>query len=436
MFEINLALVFDGNLCLFGLPDPPLLDRSELCRLLAPHLTTRILPVNKKVLATLWLLGNQESFRGVGDRFDLSKSSLHKVLLEARDLNQPPMSTLGKKWKVCRSSLPRCSSLYRLQLSIRNVIKIHRRLRRRHGDSRVFNLDRHRVPALRSKITGFFIRLMVSEGLPFVVLPPTVMTLAVSGTSASSVGVAAVSGTSASTTGAVSGPAAVQGKINLSTEEMSNTAVRSALWPLCCSDPTPLQHSLSQRETVLKWGRVRGQRADLTDRDKQKVWAGPEYHIFVTLGRTFPSRLSLPTCPATHPRGDYTLDAASHLPRRPCFHILAFLRRISCSYHSSQLHALIYHFIGGDVHRSFPTWLPDVHRWYPVLCRFSEARFPPSRLYGRRTTTKTSQQSLPHRRTAVRPPYKVKFKSSLPLGGVRSSGVANCAQLSQIPLKR
>ncbi|KAG0710614.1 putative cytochrome P450 49a1 [Chionoecetes opilio] len=37
----------------------------------------------------------------------------------------------------------------------------------------------------------------------------------------------------------------------------------------------------------------------------------------------------------------------------------------------------------------------------------------------------TSQQSLPHRRTAVRPPYKVKFKSSLPLGGVRSSRVAN-----------
>ncbi|KAG0713799.1 hypothetical protein GWK47_015394 [Chionoecetes opilio] len=58
---------------------------QELCRLLAPHLTTRILPVNKKVLATLWLLGNQESFRGVGDRFDLSKSSLHKVLLEAHN---------------------------------------------------------------------------------------------------------------------------------------------------------------------------------------------------------------------------------------------------------------------------------------------------------------------------------------------------------------
>ncbi|KAG0694717.1 hypothetical protein GWK47_027144 [Chionoecetes opilio] len=46
-----------------------LADDPELCRLLAPHLTTRILPVNKKVLATLWLLGNQESFRGVGDGF-------------------------------------------------------------------------------------------------------------------------------------------------------------------------------------------------------------------------------------------------------------------------------------------------------------------------------------------------------------------------------
>lgn len=37
------------------------------------------------MLATLWLLGNLESFRGVADRFDLSKSSLHNVLFEVCD---------------------------------------------------------------------------------------------------------------------------------------------------------------------------------------------------------------------------------------------------------------------------------------------------------------------------------------------------------------
>nr|XP_027238977.1 uncharacterized protein LOC113830007 [Penaeus vannamei] len=54
----------------------------DLCQILRPHLSNKILSEEKKILATLWLLGNQESFRGVGDRFNLSKSSLHKVFLK------------------------------------------------------------------------------------------------------------------------------------------------------------------------------------------------------------------------------------------------------------------------------------------------------------------------------------------------------------------
>ena len=50
--------------------------------MLAPHLTVKIHPVSKKVLVTLWLLGNLESFRGVADRFDLGKSSLHRILFD------------------------------------------------------------------------------------------------------------------------------------------------------------------------------------------------------------------------------------------------------------------------------------------------------------------------------------------------------------------
>ena len=59
--------------------------QQDLCRLLAPHMTSRVIPINKKVLATLWLLGNIESFRGVVDRFDLSKSSLHNIVIEVCD---------------------------------------------------------------------------------------------------------------------------------------------------------------------------------------------------------------------------------------------------------------------------------------------------------------------------------------------------------------
>lgn len=58
---------------------------QELCIELAPHLpkpTNRTVGVEKKILSTLWTLGNQESFRGVSDRFGLSKGNLHHIFLQ------------------------------------------------------------------------------------------------------------------------------------------------------------------------------------------------------------------------------------------------------------------------------------------------------------------------------------------------------------------
>lgn len=55
---------------------------EELCRLLGPHLTAKTVSIRKKILSSLWLLGNTESFRGVANRFGLSKATLHSVLFE------------------------------------------------------------------------------------------------------------------------------------------------------------------------------------------------------------------------------------------------------------------------------------------------------------------------------------------------------------------
>ncbi|KAK4322217.1 hypothetical protein Pmani_007015 [Petrolisthes manimaculis] len=55
---------------------------EQLVPLLGPHLTLRTVPVEKKLLATLWLLGNKKSFRSVADRFDLNKGYLHGIVLE------------------------------------------------------------------------------------------------------------------------------------------------------------------------------------------------------------------------------------------------------------------------------------------------------------------------------------------------------------------
>lgn len=50
--------------------------------ILMPHLTTRLVPIEKKILATLWLLSTKETFRGVAERFKLNKGFLHGICME------------------------------------------------------------------------------------------------------------------------------------------------------------------------------------------------------------------------------------------------------------------------------------------------------------------------------------------------------------------
>ena len=40
------------------------------------------IPLEKKVLSTLWVLANQESFRSVADRFNMSKGTLHSLCMD------------------------------------------------------------------------------------------------------------------------------------------------------------------------------------------------------------------------------------------------------------------------------------------------------------------------------------------------------------------
>ena len=40
------------------------------------------IPLEKKLLITPWYLGNQESIRGIADRFDVTYSSVYKVTRE------------------------------------------------------------------------------------------------------------------------------------------------------------------------------------------------------------------------------------------------------------------------------------------------------------------------------------------------------------------
>lgn len=41
---------------------------------------TAKVPLQTKVLMALWVLGNQESFRGVADRFGVNKGLLHYII--------------------------------------------------------------------------------------------------------------------------------------------------------------------------------------------------------------------------------------------------------------------------------------------------------------------------------------------------------------------
>ncbi|KAL5017911.1 hypothetical protein ScPMuIL_003633 [Solemya velum] len=54
-----------------------------LCECLGPILTERKLSLEKKLLSTMWLLANQESYRGIADRFGISKGTLHLTALSA-----------------------------------------------------------------------------------------------------------------------------------------------------------------------------------------------------------------------------------------------------------------------------------------------------------------------------------------------------------------
>lgn len=45
-----------------------------------------IIPFEKKVLFSLWVLSKQESFLAVGDRFDMAKSTAHNVFCEVISL--------------------------------------------------------------------------------------------------------------------------------------------------------------------------------------------------------------------------------------------------------------------------------------------------------------------------------------------------------------
>ncbi|XP_025115041.1 putative nuclease HARBI1 isoform X2 [Pomacea canaliculata] len=56
-------------------------SNADLCSWIAPSLPKeRKISVERKVLATLWYLGSTETFRIIGDRFNMSKGSMHRVL--------------------------------------------------------------------------------------------------------------------------------------------------------------------------------------------------------------------------------------------------------------------------------------------------------------------------------------------------------------------
>ncbi|XP_052264182.1 putative nuclease HARBI1 [Dreissena polymorpha] len=55
---------------------------QELCEAVAPFMVReRSMSVDKRILATLWMLGNQESYRSVADRFGISKGTLHLTVI-------------------------------------------------------------------------------------------------------------------------------------------------------------------------------------------------------------------------------------------------------------------------------------------------------------------------------------------------------------------
>jgi len=51
------------------------------CEWVAPHLPAeRGITSEKKLLATLWMVANKESYRSVADRFGFNKGTLHRIV--------------------------------------------------------------------------------------------------------------------------------------------------------------------------------------------------------------------------------------------------------------------------------------------------------------------------------------------------------------------
>lgn len=63
--------------------------KQDLYNWIGPNMPTdRTISTEKKLLAAIWILGNQESFRGVADRFALNKGSLyHSVMTVCETLS-------------------------------------------------------------------------------------------------------------------------------------------------------------------------------------------------------------------------------------------------------------------------------------------------------------------------------------------------------------
>lgn len=51
-------------------------------KLMQNRAEVHIIPLEKKILFTLWVLAKQECFLAVGDRFDMAKSTAHKVFFQ------------------------------------------------------------------------------------------------------------------------------------------------------------------------------------------------------------------------------------------------------------------------------------------------------------------------------------------------------------------
>ncbi|XP_050517687.1 putative nuclease HARBI1 [Diabrotica virgifera virgifera] len=60
-------------------------ERLFNCIRAVHHIEDRLVPLEKKILFTVWVIGKPESFLAAGDRFGLAKSSAHKIFYQIVD---------------------------------------------------------------------------------------------------------------------------------------------------------------------------------------------------------------------------------------------------------------------------------------------------------------------------------------------------------------